>query len=168
MLPRRSNSVCNLMAALVERNGAQANNRQAQIDGAGIQSVDRVFEVDAKRVLGMKTTGDGDERLGKVGVDAPVAALVGIGQRTARHPALDAHVVQLARLRAQARFDVAQTFSIGQLSKSHAKIMVEAGKTLDLVPSAIARHTTAKRRQRQMLRDLRKHQFAQVHGCPYE
>src|SRR4030095_11048438 len=55
---------------------------------------------------------------------------------------------------------------IGQLSKSHAKIMVEAGKTLDLVPSAIARHTTAKRRHRQMLRDLRKHQFAQVHGCP--
>ena len=42
--------------------------------------------------------------------------------------------------------------------------MVEAGKTLDLVPSAIARHATAKRRQRQMLRDLRKHQFAQVHG----
>src|SRR6266540_2142023 len=140
--------------------------RQAQIDGAGIQSVDRVFEVDAKRVLGIKTTGDGDERLGKVGVDAPVAALVGIGQSTARHPALDAHVVQLARLRAQARFDVAQTFSISQLSKSHAKIMVEAGKTLDLVPSAIARHTTAKRRQRQMLRDLRKYQFAQVHGCP--
>src|SRR5437899_183729 len=101
----------------------------------------------------------------KSGVDAPVATLVGIGQSTARHPALDTHVVQLARLRAQARFDVAQTFSIGQLSKSHSKIMVEAGKTLDLVPSAIARHTTAKRRQRQMLRDLRKHQFAQVHGC---
>src|SRR6266478_148445 len=104
--------------------------RQAQVDGAGIQSVNRVFEIDAKRFPGIKTTGDGDERLGKVGVDAPVPALVGIGQSTARHPALDAHVVQLAPLRAQTRFDVAQTLSIGQLSKSQAEIMVEAGKTL--------------------------------------
>ena len=141
-------------------------DRQTQVDGAGIQSVDRVVEIDAKRFCGIKTTGNGDERLGKVGVDAPVAALVGIGQSTARHPALDAHVVQLARLRTQARFDVAQTFSIGQLSKSHAKIMIQAGKTLDLVPSAIARHTTAKRGQWQILRDLRKHQLAQIHGCP--
>ena len=140
--------------------------RQAQVDGAGIQSIDRVFQIDAKRFCGIKTTGDGNERLGKVGVDAPVATLVGIGQSTARNPALDAHVVELARLRAQARFDVAQTFSIGQLSKGHAEVLVETGKALDLVRSAIARHATAKRGQRQMLRDLREHQFAQVHQMP--
>ena len=48
-------------------------HRQAQIDGAGIQSVDRVFQIDTKRFPGIKTTGDGNERLGEVGVDAPVA-----------------------------------------------------------------------------------------------
>src|SRR5206468_11461699 len=85
-----------------------SKHRQAQVDGAGIQSVDSIFEIDAERFCGIKTTGDGDERLSKVGVDAPVATLVGIGQSTARNPALDAHVVQFARLRAQARFDVAQ------------------------------------------------------------
>src|SRR5207247_1840271 len=89
-----------------------SKHRQTQIDGAGIQSVDRVFEGDTKWFCGIKTAGDGNERLGKVGVDAPVATLVGIGQSTSRNPAFDAHVVQLARLRAQARFDVAQTFSI--------------------------------------------------------
>ena len=140
--------------------------RQAKIDGAGIQSVDRVLEVDAKRFPGIKTTGGGNERLGKVGIDTPVAALVGIGQGTARNPAVDAHVVQLARLRAQARFDIAQTFPVGQLSERHAEVLVETRKALDLVRSAIARHATAKRRQRQMLRDLRKHQFAQVHRYP--
>ena len=131
--------------------------RQAQVDGAGIQSIDRVFEVDTKRLCGIKTTGDGNERLGKVRVDAPVAILVGIGQSTARNPALDAHVVELARLCAQAGFDVAQTVSIGQLSECHAEVLVETGKALDLVRSAIARHATAKRGQRQMLRDLREH-----------
>src|SRR5262249_10261619 len=96
----------------------------------------------------------------------PVAILVGIGQGAARNQALDAHVVQLARLCAQARFDVAQTVSIGQLSERHAEVLVETRKALDLVRSAIARDATAKRGQRQMLRDLREHQFAQVHQCP--
>ncbi len=125
--------------------------RQAQIDGAGIQSVDRIFQIDAKGFGGIETAGDGNERLGKVGVDAPVAALVGIGQGAARYSALDAHVVELARLRAQTRFDVAQAFSIGQLSKRHAEILIETRKAFDLVAPAVARHATAKRRQRQML-----------------
>ena len=59
--------------------------RQAQVDGAGIQSIDRVFQIDAKRFCGVQTAGDGDQRLGEVGVDAPVAHRVGIGQRVARN-----------------------------------------------------------------------------------
>ena len=108
-------------------------HRQTQVDGAGIQSVDRVFEIDTKRFCGIKTTSDGNERLGKVGVDAPVPALVGIGQSAARDPALDAHVVELALLRAQARFDVAQTFSISQLRKRHAEVLIETREAFDLV-----------------------------------
>src|SRR5438093_1567324 len=45
-----------------------SKHRQAQVDGAGIQSVDSIFEIDAERFCGIKTTGDGDERLSKVGV----------------------------------------------------------------------------------------------------
>src|SRR5262245_57576183 len=59
-----------------------------------------------------------------------------------------------------------QTVSIGQLSERHAEVLVETRKALDLVRSAIARDATAKRGQRQMLRDLREHQFAKVHQCP--
>jgi hypothetical protein len=62
--------------------------------------------------------------------------------------------------------DVAQALSVGQLGKRHAKILIEAREALDLVLAAIARHATTKRRQRQMLRDLREHQFAQVHRNP--
>jgi len=140
-----------------------AEHRQAQVDGTGIQGVDRLFQIDAKRFPGIKTTGDCDEGLGKVGVDTPVATLVGIGQGAARYPALDAHMVELFFLGSQARFDVAQALSIGQLGERHTEILVEAGKSLDLVLSAIARYATMKRCQRQMLRDLRKHELAQVH-----
>ena len=47
--------------------------RQAQIDGAGIQSVDRVVEIDAEWFCGIEPPGEADQRLSKVGVDAPVA-----------------------------------------------------------------------------------------------
>ena len=45
------------------------------------------------------------------------------------------------------------------------QVLVETGKALDLVRSAIARHATAERTQRQMLRDLREQQFAKVYQC---
>ena len=51
-------------------------HRQAQVDGAGIQRVDRVFQIDAKRLPGIQATGDSNERLGKLGIDTPVAHFV--------------------------------------------------------------------------------------------
>jgi len=121
------------------------------------------FTVDAKRFFGIKTTGDSDERLCKVGVDAPVAHFVGIGQGAARNPTLDAHVVELIRLSTQTRLDIAQALAVGQLREGHAQILIDTGERLDLVFSAVARNATTKRGQRQMLRDLREHEFAQVH-----
>ena len=41
-------------------------DRQAQVDRTGIQSIDRVFQIDTKRFCGIKTAGDGNERLGKL------------------------------------------------------------------------------------------------------
>jgi hypothetical protein len=55
----------------------------------------------------------------------------------------DPHVTKLARLRAQTRFDVAQTFWVGQLSKRHAKILIETRKAFDLVGSALAARGTS-------------------------
>src|ERR1035438_2079453 len=43
-----------------------------------------------------------------------------------RHASSEAHVVQLTAHRTQAGFDVAQTFAVGQLSKSHRQILVAA------------------------------------------
>jgi|SRR5688572_10858752 hypothetical protein len=61
---------------------------------------------------------------------------------------------------------MSRKLSIGQLRERHREILVEAGKGLDLVLSTVARHATTKRCQRQVLRDLRENQFAQVHQCP--
>lgn len=94
--------------------------------------------------------------LSEVRIDAPVAHGVGIGQGVARHGAAKSHVVKLARLTAQARFDVAQTLAVRQLRKRHAQVLVEASELLDLVFPAIAGDATAKGSKRKMRHELRK------------
>ncbi len=63
-------------------------DRETQIDGAGIQSIDRVVEIDSEGFRSVEATGDCDQGLSEVCVDTPVATFVGIGQSTARNPAL--------------------------------------------------------------------------------
>ena len=47
-------------------------------------------------------------------------------------------------LGAKARLDVAQALAIGELGEGRAEVLLEAGKTLDLVLSAITRDATPK------------------------
>ena len=67
---------------------------------------------------------------------------------------------------AQAGLDIAQALPVSQLCEGHTQKLIEAGKGLDLVYSAVARHATTKRRQWHMLSDLREHELAQVHYYP--
>lgn len=47
-------------------------------------------------------------------------------------------MIQLALCRSQTRFDVSQTFSVGQLGKCHAEELIPAGEALDLVVAVVA------------------------------
>jgi hypothetical protein len=95
--------------------------------------------------------------LREVGVDAPVARFVGIGQRRARHAGVKAHVVQLASYRAQTGLDVPQTFAIGELGEGHRQILVPAGKVLRVAVSAVAGNAFLKFLVGEMFNQLRKH-----------
>jgi hypothetical protein len=137
--------------------------RQTQVDGRGIQGIHGIGQIDTKGLFGVKLARNADQALREVGINAPVANRVGVGQRVPRDLAAKAHVVQLGRLTAQAGFDVAQTLPIGQLREGHAQILVETSEVLDLVFPIVAGDTTAKSGQRQMCHDLRKNEFARVH-----
>jgi len=58
--------------------------RKTEIDGDGVERIDGVREIDAEAVLDVQAPGGGDQGLGEVGVNAPVAFLVGIGERGTR------------------------------------------------------------------------------------
>jgi len=110
---------------------------QAQVDGGRIQRVHRLIQFDAEVVVEIQPPGRMDQHLGKIGVNAPVSVFVGIGQRAAGHVSANAHGVEFAFQRSQTGFAIAQAFSVGELSKSHAQKLIEAGKVLDLAVAAI-------------------------------
>jgi len=138
-------------------------HRQAQVDGRGVECIDGVLQIDAEGLVDIQRPGDADQALGEVGVDAPVAHRVRIGQCIARHRRANPEVIKLGVLGAQAGFDVAQALAKGQLCKRHAQKLVQTREQLDLAFASIPGHASAKRRQRKVLHQLREHQLALVH-----
>src|SRR6187397_1289642 len=58
-------------------------HRQTKVDRRGVQRVDSVLEINAERLIEIQRPSDRDETLRKVGVDAPIANSIRIGQRIA-------------------------------------------------------------------------------------
>lgn len=56
LLPRRSKSVCSLIAALVARNGAQGNTDRHRSICSGIEDVDRLLPVEPKGFVSVEPT----------------------------------------------------------------------------------------------------------------
>ena len=138
--------------------------RQAQIDGGRIQSIQALLQIDANRIVGIQRSGDADQHLREIGEDAPVVRFVGIGQRRARHLAAESHVIQLALHRTQTGLDVAQAFAIGQLREGHGQILIPAGKSAQPDVALIALDATAKLPVRKEADQLRKDGAALIHG----
>ncbi len=82
--------------------------RQAQIDGGGIERVNRLGQLHAEAaVVGVERSRAGNQHLREVGVDAPIAHRVRMSQGVARDLTANAEMIELGLLRAQTSFDVA-------------------------------------------------------------
>ena len=110
---------------LVPAESSPRKEREAEVNGGGVQRVSRRLEFKTERLIGVKRGSLPDEHLGEIGKDTPVAIFVGIGQRAAGGGLADASVVEFRAEGRQAGFDVAQTFAPRQLGKrQHEKLFV--------------------------------------------
>jgi len=137
--------------------------RQRQIDRCGVQRVGGVRQIDPEGLLGIQLASNTDQTLSEVGVDAPIARGVRIGEGVARDPSPDTHVVEPLGLRAQACLDVAQTLAKIQLRERHAQVLIHAREALDLVIATVPRHTALEHHRRQVIHQLRKNQLPRMH-----
>lgn len=153
-----------LYSRLGRAKGRPGENRKAQVDGRGIECVNCFRQIHTKRFVQIEFARDADQALGKIGINAPISNRIGVGQRIARYRGAESHVVKLRGLTAQAGFDIAETFAVGQLGEGHAQELIEAGKLLYLVFPSIAGNAAAKRGQRKVRHELRKYELAGIHG----
>ena len=130
-------------------------HRQAQIDGRRIQRIDGVGKVHVQIVAGIEPSGLSNQPLGKLGVDPPVAGLVGVRQCGAANRPTETHVVELGRLRRETCLDVAQALSVGDLGKRHHLILCGARQRPHGAVAIIARDNPIKRAPRQKIHQLR-------------
>ena len=119
-------------------------DRQAQIDDAGVQGVNRLVQIQHHRFVGVKLARVANEVLGQIGEDAPVARGQRVGQRAALDGLAQTQVVELVAAGVETRFDVAQAFAPGQLGKDQTDELLPSGEVLDLVIATVALDAAAK------------------------
>ena len=126
------------------------SHQHAEVAGAGIQGIDRFLQVDTSR----------RRRASRLPhrIDQGVSA--------ADYAAADAHLLELACLRAEPCFAVAQAFAVGDLCERHGQVLIQAGERFDFVFAIVTRYAATQRRRRRKPPDLREHRIANVHQCP--
>lgn len=115
-----------LDGALVRAESRPRKQRETEIDGGRVERVQALIQVHADRIVRIQRPGDANEDMSEIGEDAPVVRLVRVGQIGAGHSPPKSHVIKLAADRTQARLNVSQAFTVGQLGKSHCQILVQA------------------------------------------
>ena len=145
--------------------GRPGKHGQAQVDGGGVEGIDGVIEFQSQVVFGIQGPGQADEGLGEVGIQAPVALLVGVGQGISGHAAAQSQVVEFILVRPQADLDIAQALAVGELGEGHAKELVETGKGFDVAVALITPDTAAEAVHRQVGHELREDVIAGIHGA---
>jgi len=138
-------------------------DRQTKVDRRRIERIDRVGKVETQILVDVQPPRLGDQSLGQLCVNAPVARFVGIGQRRAPHRIAEAHGIEFRDLYRQAGLDVAQALPIGQLGEGHGPIMLGARQRPHPLITPVPRDNPGERAPRQKIHQLGEKRLATVH-----
>ena len=115
--------------------------REAQVNGGGVQRISRRSEFKAERLIGVERGGLPDEDMGEVGKNTPVAVFVGVGQGAAGRGLSDAGVIEFRAEGCQTGFDIAQAFAPGQLGEGQHEELFVSGEFADAEVAVITGDT---------------------------
>jgi len=138
-------------------------DRQAQVDDARIQGINRLVQVQRQGLVGVKVAGPAKEILGHRGENAPVASGQRIGQCAASDRLAQAQVIALIAASIETGFDIAQAFAPGQLGKHQTDKLLPSGEVLDLVIATVALDAAAKLLWMDQIEQLGKDVLASEH-----
>ena len=138
---------------------------QAEVDGARVQRVDGVVQVDFERFSCVELACAADQQRRHIRPDAPVARLVGIGKGGTLDRCSKAHPIEFGRVGREADGDVAQAFAPGELGKGHGAELLGAGQGAHPGIAFVPLHDARKAGPRNELHDLGEQGRASIHAC---
>ena len=125
---------------------------------------DGVAQREAQWLVGIKLARTANQQRSDIGPDAPVARFVRIGQGRAANRMAQTHAIQLARIRVQDGFDVAQALAPGQLREGHHPELLRAVEGTHAPIAVVALDDPRHARPRHELHKLREQRLAKVHA----
>ena len=152
-----------LHSALATTKLGPRKQTQAQVDGRGIERVNRLFEFHIEWIVDIQLASAANQHLREVGEDSPIVNLIGVGQSAARNLAANARVIQLRTHRSQTGFDVAKTFAKRQLRESQTQKLIATRKLALTFVAGITTNTLVEFVPGQELHELSEHQRPIVH-----
>ena len=126
---------------LVPAESSPRKEREAQVNGGGVQRISRRLEFKAKGFIGVERGGLLNEDVAEVGKDAPVPLFIGHRQGVAGGGLADAGVIEFWAEGRQTGFDVAQTFAPGQLGERQHEELFVSGQLADAEVAVVAGDT---------------------------
>lgn len=137
---------------------------QTQVDGRGVQRIERFLEAQAAVLVLMQLDRYGNQPMAKCLEHAPVASLVGIGQSGTGYPAANPDVVELGALRVQTSHQIAQALASGELGVRDAEEMVPDREVLDTVVRREPIDQMFEVTEWHKTQQLRENRLAAIHG----
>ena len=144
--------------------GSPGENPQTQIDGGSVQSIHGSLQIQSEIAVRVQRPSDVDQGTSKVGVDSPIAPLVGVGQGGASDGGFETAVIELGTLRPQTDFDVAKAVAIGQLGEGHGQKLVPTRQPSNTAIAIVSLYAAAKFVVGDELHDLGKNGLSLIHA----
>ena len=132
------------MAPLVSAESCPGKQVQAQVNRRGIQSINRLVQLQSHRLVLVKGASTADEQLRQIEVNAPVAFPVGVGQGAVGNFAANTQMVKVAVTRAQAGFHITETLPVSELAKGRTKKLTPTRESLYFVVAVVTSDTAVK------------------------
>ena len=137
---------------------------ERKINRGGIQRIDRVVQIDAEILAGIKWPRLAYQALGEILPDAPVPLLVGFGQCRFGNRLGEAEVIESFGPGIEAGGDVAQAIPRGHLGKNHAGELLPESKMTDCGCGFVSSHYAIESLAVDQVENLGENEAAAVHG----
>src|ERR1035438_18047 len=138
--------------------------RQTQVDGRGVQRIERFLETQANVVALIQLDRYCNQPMTKCLEQSPVASLVGIGKGGAGYLAAKPDVVELGALRVQTCHQIAQAFAACELGVRDAQKMIPGREVSDAMIRSESIDQMLEVTEGNKTQQLRENRLAAIHG----